>query len=144
MHFAKLAMCAVFNINKQITEFYSETWEFFMEIRESILGNLGVLLGRWSLLGNLGVLLGNWGVNSETLEFYLEIRAFTRKLWSLLENLKFLMKLQVGFILNCCIMHIDRRVSAAENDYKLLFCQAGGFDETGRFLKFSRPPLSDH
>ena len=105
MHFAKLAMCAVFNINKPIGEFYSETWEFFMEIRESILGNLGVLLGRWSLLGNLGVLLGNWGVNSETLEFYLEIRAFTRKLWSLLENLKFLMKLQVGFILNCCIMH---------------------------------------
>ena len=63
-----------------------------MEIRESILGNLGVLLGRWSLLGNLGVLLGNWGVNSETLEFYLEIRDFTQKLWSLLENLEFLIK----------------------------------------------------
>ena len=98
MHFAKLAMCAVFNINKQIREFYSETWEFFMEIRESILGNLGVLLGRWSLLGNLGVLLENWGVNSETLEFYLEIREFTQKLWSLLENLEFLINLQVGFI----------------------------------------------
>ena len=98
MHFAKLAMCAVFNINKQIREFYSETWEFFMEIRESILGNLGVLLGRWSLLGNLGVLLENWVVNSETFEFYLEIREFTQKLWSLLENLEFLMNLQVGFI----------------------------------------------
>ena len=98
MHFAKLAMCAVFNINKQIREFYSETCEFFMEIRESILGNLGVLLGRWSLLGNLGVLLENWGVNSETLEFYLEIREFTQKLWSLLENLEFLINLQVGFI----------------------------------------------
>ena len=98
MHFAKLAMCAVFNINKPIGEFYSETWEFFMEIRESILGNLGVLLGRWSLLGNLGVLLENWGVNSETLEFYLEIRDFTQKLWSLLENLEFLINLQVGFI----------------------------------------------